>query len=615
MTTLKFNTQQTLSPSDNDPISLKEQFQMKSLIMAKWAHELKNIFLAISSLIQNQSESIYPENAESVKMSQISLQHSSKFLSSLCDFGMYLILDITTLNTNNETMKERQESIAEFNLSEALEFCIAMFQSKQKFDPRKKNLSIKSQYNFPLTKTIKSINENRFKQVIINLLSNSYKFTLNGEICLCCNYVSNDKLRVQICDTGIGMTPEEQEKLFKPYNIIEQNKEINSHGSGLGLYIVKEILTSFGTNIHLRSKKNSGTEFWFDLTEKESDPNHYPNDSLRDKNAIDPGTIITDSLKKMIRDINEGKKDDMIWEKAKANGVEVNNYAILNKEQEIIINDYIANSNDLNNKKNSNRVLTRLLSFNTKNLEEKKDHHSNRNLNSNMNNTNDKSYPSSSKYISKEVEDNYYPSLNNSNYNNAQDKQNRNECDKQSNTKVAFIKSDSKSNIKIFNDINQETIIEYGRSLSQFPQHLRSQQLFCKKTKKYNIFICDDEQITAISTKNLLLRYFKTETSYSIMPEMYIIPNGIECIYKAYQFLLEENPVNLILIDQNMPFINGIEVCNLIKNMTEMNNIKVYLVTSEDGEKTKKNTKADGYFSKPITKSNIKEILKKDKIY
>lgn len=618
MSDLKVDNQQESSSKETDPISLQEQFQMKSLIMAKWAHELKNIFLAISSLVQNQNESsIYPDNIENIKMNQVTSQHKAKFLSSLCDLGMYLIFDITTLNTNNETMKERQESISEFNLSEALDFCIAMFQSKQKFDPSKKNILIKSQYNFPLNKTIKCINENRFKQVIINLLSNSYKFTLNGEICLSCNYISNDRLKVQISDTGIGMKPEEQDRLFKPYNIIEQNKEINLHGSGLGLYIVKEILTSFGTNIHLRSTKNVGTEFWFELNETLSELNHSNSplyDSHIDKNAIDPASIITETLKNMIFDINEGKKDDMVWLKTNSNANEhgEKSFPFFTIPQSNITHECNNNSPNLNNdnsyhKQNSNMVLSRLLSLSN---------NSYRNIKGNIVNTNDKSsYPSSSKYLNLDSDFNYYHSIKNKQEDNCNS---NNKCsiddpDNQS-KKSIIIKTDSKSNIKTANDMIKDSGIEYGRSLSQYPQQLKSKQMFSKKTKKYNIFICDDEQITAISTKNLLIKYFKTETNYLMIPEMYIIPNGIECLYKAYKFLLEENPVNLILIDHNMPFLNGIEVCNLIKNMTEMNNIKLYLVSSEDGQKTKYNAKVDGYFSKPITKNNIREIFKNNKM-
>ena len=87
-------------------------------------------------------------------------------------------------------------------------------------------------------------------------------------------------------------------------------------------------------------------------------------------------------------------------------------------------------------------------------------------------------------------------------------------------------------------------------------------------SKKFNLFICDDERQTALSTQNLIKKYFK-KINKSVLPEIYLVSDGIQCLFQTYQFYLTNNCVNLILMDQNMPFINGNVICSLIKSIRD----------------------------------------------
>ena len=134
---------------------------------------------------------------------------------------------------------------------------------------------------------------------------------------------------------------------------------------------------------------------------------------------------------------------------------------------------------------------------------------------------------------------------------------------------------------------------------------------FQPKTKKYNIFICDDERQIALSTKNLLMKYFKSKyDNEDSLPEIFIINDGIQCLYQAYQFYLEDNQCNLIIMDQNMNFMNGDVACKIIKQTKQLENIAVYLITSDDASYFT-SCNANGVFSKPITASHIETILHK----
>jgi len=104
-------------------------------------------------------------------------------------------------------------------------------------------------------------------QCINNFLSNSAKFTKNGNISLICKEEKSDKDNVivsfEVRDTGIGMTPEVQKKLFKPFFQGDTSITRNYGGTGLGLYITKNLITHMGGDVHVESEPNKGTSvFW-----------------------------------------------------------------------------------------------------------------------------------------------------------------------------------------------------------------------------------------------------------------------------------------------------------------------------------------------------------------
>lgn len=80
------------------------------------------------------------------------------------------------------------------------------------------------------------IDPKRYKQVIFNLVGNALKFTFNGGITLEVR-IDNDILETKCIDTGIGIKEEEQKSLFKSFGKLQDPKEINKNGLGLGLNI------------------------------------------------------------------------------------------------------------------------------------------------------------------------------------------------------------------------------------------------------------------------------------------------------------------------------------------------------------------------------------------
>ncbi len=108
----------------------------------------------------------------------------------------------------------------------------------------------------------------RLKQVLVNLMSNSIKFTPKGHVAMFANCKDKvDRLSVQISvqDTGIGMTEEQQKKLFKPFIQAEATTQRKFGGTGLGLSISKELVKLMGGSITVQSELGQGSQFIVNL--------------------------------------------------------------------------------------------------------------------------------------------------------------------------------------------------------------------------------------------------------------------------------------------------------------------------------------------------------------
>jgi signal transduction histidine kinase/ActR/RegA family two-component response regulator len=109
----------------------------------------------------------------------------------------------------------------------------------------------------------------RLRQILLNLLSNAIKFTSAGTVELQAQLQSASRdtyeLRFAIIDEGIGMTPEQQARLFRPFCQAEASTTRKFGGTGLGLAICKRLLEMMGGTIGVRSRLGEGSTFWFTL--------------------------------------------------------------------------------------------------------------------------------------------------------------------------------------------------------------------------------------------------------------------------------------------------------------------------------------------------------------
>ena len=115
----------------------------------------------------------------------------------------------------------------------------------------------------------------RIKQCILNLITNAIKYTKEGSISFIIDYKKFDDteilLNVHIVDTGIGIKTEDMDKLFTPFERIDEEKNRTIEGSGLGISIVRRLLDMMDSRLQVQSIYGKGSDFSFSVKQKVSD--------------------------------------------------------------------------------------------------------------------------------------------------------------------------------------------------------------------------------------------------------------------------------------------------------------------------------------------------------
>lgn len=165
----------------------------------------------------------------------------------------------------------------------------------------------------------------RLRQILHNLLTNAIKFTSAGTITLGCTIARRGirtMLEFYVEDTGIGMSREEQERLFKPFSQVDGSTTRKFGGTGLGLTIVKELVTAMYGEIHVMSSPGVGSRFTFVIPLKKAEKadmelkdqsvflNPYMNDIKAE--ALPPELEKLESSEKIEKSVSLEPDDDIM---------------------------------------------------------------------------------------------------------------------------------------------------------------------------------------------------------------------------------------------------------------------------------------------------------------
>ncbi|MBN2797476.1 MAG: response regulator [Clostridia bacterium] len=226
----------------------------KTLFVTSMSHEIRtplNAILGFSEILEGSTA--LPEKEK--EFIQIITRSGKSLLNIVND-----VLDFSKIESQNLVLEH-----ISFNIHDLLEEVIELYSLNAQ--EKKIKLAYQPDTNMPM---FLYGDPNRLKQVLINLISNGIKFTnQKGTVSLITIVKSHEEesttLRFIVNDNGIGISPEDQGRIFEPFEQAELGTTRKYGGTGLGLVISSHIVEAMGGKIHLTSALDVGSSFAFDI--------------------------------------------------------------------------------------------------------------------------------------------------------------------------------------------------------------------------------------------------------------------------------------------------------------------------------------------------------------
>lgn len=222
----------------------------KSKFLANMNHELRtplNAIIGFSQILKVNGE--LPERARGfIDKINSSGEHLLKLINTILDFSK---IEAGQVELDN----------VEFLIDELITTAI----DQVEFRAKEKGLKLEVDYEILKGKRFFG-DKFKISQVLLNLLSNAVKFTHDGHVGLYVSQSQNDGMvRFEVHDTGIGLTAQQQKKLFEPFTQAHETTTRMYGGTGLGLTILKQLVELMNGKIWIESTLEAGSKFIFEI--------------------------------------------------------------------------------------------------------------------------------------------------------------------------------------------------------------------------------------------------------------------------------------------------------------------------------------------------------------
>lgn len=224
-----------------------EASNFKSQILSRVSHELRTPLggvLGYAELLQYEAYGTLTENQQKAVFNIIDSAHYlDQLISDLLDEAQI----------EAKTVKLSHEPFSPSDLLSSVENILSLL-------ARNKGLT----YHVEIAPNLPDQligDENRLKQVLVNLVGNAVKFTNNGEVSVRFSRFSEEQWALQVCDTGMGISKEAQIYIFEPFRQVDSAINRENRGSGLGLSITEQLVELMGGHIILESEVGKGSTF------------------------------------------------------------------------------------------------------------------------------------------------------------------------------------------------------------------------------------------------------------------------------------------------------------------------------------------------------------------
>lgn len=234
----------------------EEQRQVRFNFISVLSHELKAPLNAIEGYLKILQSDEPPERRKMIDRSLIRLDGMRKLIFDL--------LDLTRIESG-----QKVRSFATVDVTDIAKHTIELFTA----EAAERNISITLETTQPVEMVA---DPSEIEIVLNNLVSNAVKYNREGGSVTIAIERKGDRVKIQVSDTGIGLTPEECAKLFNEFVRIKNEDTYKILGSGLGLSTVRKLAQMYGGEATVESEKGVGSTFTVVLRDADTGPAEGP---------------------------------------------------------------------------------------------------------------------------------------------------------------------------------------------------------------------------------------------------------------------------------------------------------------------------------------------------
>jgi signal transduction histidine kinase len=240
-----------IKETENELIEAKEKAEesnrLKTAFLANLSHEIRTPMNAILGF------------TDLLKVPDLPSEKRDDFINIIHKSGNYLLSVITDIvEVAKIDSKQISVNYTEIDINK---FAREIYDSMLINLPKDKTISFLLEMSNIREGTIISTDTLKLKQIILNIITNAFKYSLEGEVIFKYNLTPENNLEIIISDTGIGIPKKYHEVIFERFRQVEVENKMLQQGSGLGLSICKAYADLLGGTISVESETDKGSTF------------------------------------------------------------------------------------------------------------------------------------------------------------------------------------------------------------------------------------------------------------------------------------------------------------------------------------------------------------------